>query len=179
MTGRDTAHNFNRVAGLTATLENPQAFRRDVRCLSPDAPMRDPWSRRVKFLPLLWAGIWRNTRRTVLLILQIGCAFLLFGLLQGVKSGMKQAIAHAHTDRLYVGSSVSLGVPLPISMLPQRPLTPGVKSVTPLVPLTAFYQKPEQALPFLAGDPQAFFTVFNESAFWGHRCPRCARRACP
>lgn len=124
--------------------------------------MRSPWSRGVKFLPLLWAGIWRNSSRTVLLILQIGSAFLLFGLLQGLNSGVKEAIAHSHTDRLYIGSSVSLGVPLPISMLPQLQRTPGVKSVTRLVQLPAFYQKPEQALPILAVDSDAFFTAFNE-----------------
>lgn len=116
----------------------------------------------MKFLPLLWAGIWRNSSRTLLLILQIASAFLLFGLLQGLNSGMKQAIAHSHTDRLYVGSSVSLGVLLPISLLPQLQRIPGVKAVTPLVQVPAFYQKPEQGLPILAVDPQAFFTAFNE-----------------
>lgn len=79
----------------------------------------------MKFLPLLWAGMWRNSSRTVLLVLQIACAFLLFGLLQGLNSAMEQGIGHAHADRLYIGSSVSLGVPLPTSMLPQLKRIPG------------------------------------------------------
>ena len=62
----------------------------------------------MKYLPLVWTGIWRKRSRAVLLLLQIASAFLLFGLLQGLNSGIKQAIARAHADRLYVGSSVSL-----------------------------------------------------------------------
>ena len=68
----------------------------------------------MKYLPLIWTGIWRKRSRAVLLLLQIASAFLLFGLLQGLNSGIKQAIARAHADRLYVGSSVSLGVPIPM-----------------------------------------------------------------
>lgn len=116
----------------------------------------------MKFLPLVWAGIWRKRSRAVLMLLQIASAFLLFGLLQGLDSGVKDVIAHAHSDRLYVGSSISLGVPLPISMLPQLSRIPGVKRVTPLVQLAASYQKPEQGVPLTAVDPAAFFSIFAE-----------------
>jgi putative ABC transport system permease protein len=123
----------------------------------------------VKFLPLLWAGIWRKSSRTLLLILQIATAFLLFGLLQGLNSGLKGAIAKSHSDRLYVGSSVSLGVPLPISMLPQLRRVPGVKRVTPLVQLPSFYQQPNQTVPVNAVDPADFFAMFPE-----YRVPQAA-----
>ncbi len=43
----------------------------------------------VKYLPLLWAGLWRKPTRTVLTVLSIAVAFLLFGLLQGVISGFE------------------------------------------------------------------------------------------
>ena len=83
----------------------------------------------MKYLPLIWAGIWRKRSRAVLMLLQIASAFLLFGLLQGVNSGIKEVLARTHSDRLYVGSAVSLGVPLPISMLPRLKAVPGVKVV--------------------------------------------------
>lgn len=54
----------------------------------------------MKYLPLLWAGVWRKPGRTVLLGLQILCAFALFGLLQGLNSSVKKFIADAHRDRL-------------------------------------------------------------------------------
>ena len=111
----------------------------------------------MKYLPLVWAGIWRKRSRAVLMLLQIASAFLLFGLLQGLNSGIKEALAKTHSERLYVGSAVSLGVPLPISLLPQIKAVPGVKAVTPLVQVPAIYQKPGQAIPMIAVDPEAYF----------------------
>lgn len=116
----------------------------------------------MKYLPLIWAGIWRKTGRAILMLLQIASAFLLFGLLQGLNSGIKQAISRAHSDRLYVGSSVSLGVPVPISLLPQIKAVPGVKYATPLVQFPAIYQKQGQGIPMNGVDPEAFFAMFSE-----------------
>jgi putative ABC transport system permease protein len=53
----------------------------------------------MKFLPLVWAGIWRKSSRAVLMLLQIATAFLLFGLLQGLNSGVKKAIANRPAPR--------------------------------------------------------------------------------
>jgi putative ABC transport system permease protein len=111
----------------------------------------------VKYLPLIWAGIWRKRSRAVLMLLQIASAFLLFGLLQGLNSGIKEALARTHSERLYVGSAVSLGVPLPISLLPQIKAVPGVKLVTPFVQVPAIYQKQGQGIPMNAVDPEAYF----------------------
>jgi len=116
----------------------------------------------MKYLPLVWAGIWRKTSRAILMLLQIASAFLLFGLLQGLNSGIKQAIAKTHSDRLYVGSSVSLGVPVPISLLPQIRDVPGVRFATPLVQFPAMYQRQGQAVPMNGVDPEAFFGMFSD-----------------
>jgi putative ABC transport system permease protein len=116
----------------------------------------------MKYLPLVWAGIWRKRSRAVLMLLQIASAFMLFGLLQGLNSGIKQAIARTHSDRLYVGSSVSLGVPLPISLLPQLKNVAGVKLATPLVQFPAIYQKAGQGIPMNGVDPEAFFGMFPD-----------------
>jgi putative ABC transport system permease protein len=116
----------------------------------------------MKYLPLVWAGIWRKKSRAVLMLLQIASAFLLFGLLQGLNSGIKQLIASTHGDRLYVGSSVSFGVPVPISLLPQIKSVPGVKFATPLVQFPAIYQKQGQGIPMNGVDPEAFFGMFAD-----------------
>lgn len=116
----------------------------------------------MKFLPLLWAGIWRKPSRTILMGLQIASAFLLFGLLQGLDSGVKQGISRLHADRLYVASAVSLGVPLPISMLPQLQRVRGVVGVSPLLQLPSIYQKDTQSLPITAVDVQQFFVIFPD-----------------
>ena len=115
-----------------------------------------------KFLPLVWAGIWRKRGRAVLMLLQIASAFALFGLLEGVNTGIKQAIAQTHRDRLYIASSVSLGDPLPISVLGRIRATPGVAFVTPRQGLPGTYQQPDQQLGVIAVDPGAFFAIHDE-----------------
>ncbi len=116
----------------------------------------------MKYLPLIWAGLWRKSSRAILMLLQIATAFLLFGLLQGLNSGVKQAIAKAHADRLIVGSRVSLGDPLPISQLPRVRAIPGVREISPLAQFAGQYQKPGQTIPITAVDPEAFFRIYAE-----------------
>ncbi|MGH8218789.1 MAG: ABC transporter permease [Steroidobacteraceae bacterium] len=116
----------------------------------------------MKYLPLLWAGLWRKRSRAILMLLQIASAFLLFGLLQGLSSGVKQAIAKTHKDRLIVGSSVSLGDPLPIALLSRLRSVPGIKAVSPLAQFPGQYQRPGQTIPITAVDPGSFFSIYAE-----------------
>jgi putative ABC transport system permease protein len=115
-----------------------------------------------KYVFLVWAGIWRKRGRAVLMLLQIASAFALFGLLEGVNTGIKQAIAQTHRDRLYIGSSVSLGDPLPIGLLARIRATSGVTVVTPRQGLGGTYQQPDQQLGVIAIEPRAFFEIHDE-----------------
>ncbi len=115
-----------------------------------------------KYLPLVWAGIWRKRGRAVLMLLQIASAFALFGLLEGFNTGIKQAIAKTHNDRLYVSSSISLGEPLPISLLERVRSTPGIVVAAPRTNLPATYQTPDQQVAVLATDADPFFTIYDE-----------------
>jgi putative ABC transport system permease protein len=118
----------------------------------------------MKYLPLVWAGIWRKRSRAVLMLLQIASAFALFGLLEGFNSGIKQAIAAARGDRLYVGSNVSLGVPLPISLQARVAGTPSVLAVTTRSQVSSGYVfngRTEQ-MGVLGVDAKSFFVVFDE-----------------
>lgn len=116
----------------------------------------------MKYLPLIWAGLLRKKSRAILMLLQIASAFLLFGLLQGLNSGVKQAIAKTHSDRLYVTSNVSLGDTLPISLLPRIRQVPGVREVTPLTQFGGQYQRPGQNIPISAVDVGSIFKIFSE-----------------
>ena len=42
----------------------------------------------MKFLPLIWSGIWRKPGRTLLTLMQVTVVFALFGVLQGLKTGV-------------------------------------------------------------------------------------------
>ena len=116
----------------------------------------------MKYFPLLWAGIWRKRSRAVLMLLQIIAAFLLFGLLQGLNSGVKQVIAKTHSDRLYIASSVSTGDSLPIGMLAKIRSLAGVVAVTPRTDFGGNYAKPNQFVPVVATDAATFARIYDD-----------------
>jgi putative ABC transport system permease protein len=116
----------------------------------------------MKFLPLIWAGIWRKKGRAILMLLQIVSTFALFGVLQGLNTGIKQAIARTHADRLYVASSVSLGDPLPLGHLSRLEAVPGVTHVSYRIGFGGTYQQLTQFVPGFATDVRGFFAMFEE-----------------
>jgi putative ABC transport system permease protein len=107
----------------------------------------------MKYLPLVWSGIWRKRGRTILIFLQVAVAFTLFGVLQGLKSGVDHAIAAARADLLIVHSRLSMGVPLPIGILEQIRSVPGVKEAIPVDLSLATYQNPRQQVVLVAVRP--------------------------
>lgn len=106
-----------------------------------------------KYASLLWAGIFRKPGRTLLIVFQIVIAFALFGVLQGIKTGVDLAIAAARADLLDVRPKVGGGSPLPLAYLDRIKALPGVKTVSLLNGFPATYQSPKQELYVLAIDP--------------------------
>ncbi len=107
----------------------------------------------MKFLPLLWSGLWRKPVRTALIFLQVCVAFALFGVLQGMKSGLDRAVANSRADILFVGSAVVGGAQLPLAYGNRLKSMPGVKAVTFAAGMLGTYQKPTQPVFVLAIEP--------------------------
>ena len=107
----------------------------------------------MKYLPLIWSGIWRKPGRTVLIFLQVSVALALFGVLQGMKSGVEHLIAQARADLLLVHGSAGLAEPLPSGLLERIKSVPGVKVVVPVELSMGDYQKPTQKVGIVAIPP--------------------------
>ena len=73
----------------------------------------------MKFLPLIWAALWRKKARTIFTLLSILVAFLLFGMLQGVNAAFNATIDRANVNRLMVASSTAFTESLPYSFKAQ------------------------------------------------------------
>jgi putative ABC transport system permease protein len=117
----------------------------------------------VKFLPLIWSGVWRNPSRTLLLLLQIGVAFTLFGLLNGMNSALKLALARQRADVLYVTNRVnSYDDLLPLHYAQKIEALPGVSVVTPENFLVGEYQNPKQQVIAVATDPRKYFEINHD-----------------
>ena len=96
------------------------------------------WSKRsrpeggaMKYLHLVWASLFRRKTRTFLTLVSIIAAFLLFGLLDAVRTSFDQAGQSANgARRLQTGAKLSFIQPLPASLEAQIAAVPGVKRVT-------------------------------------------------
>jgi putative ABC transport system permease protein len=124
----------------------------------------------MRFLPLIWSGIWRKPGRSILIFLQVSVAFALFGVLQGMKTGVDELISRARADLLLVHGSLSIIDPLPLGLLGQIKTVPGVKAVIPVELFGGIYQQPTQQIGIVAIRPDpdwlsAFtFTVAPDQA---------------
>lgn len=115
----------------------------------------------MRFLPLLWAGLWRRPTRSVLTGLCIVVAFLLLGLLEGVNAGFSKAIAEAHRDLLVTYTRVRGGAPMPIAAMANIQSVPGVREVAPRAYFMGSYGEPlpKNLVAALATDPAMFFHI--------------------
>jgi len=107
----------------------------------------------VKYLPLIWSGLWRKPGRTILIFLQVAVAFALFGVLQGMKTGIEHVVAQARADLLLVHGNLSIVDPLPVGLLQQMQTLPGVKVVIPVELFLGTYQKPSEKVGIVAVRP--------------------------
>src|SRR5260221_10438316 len=74
----------------------------------------------MKYLHLIWASLFRRKLRTILTLLSIAAAFLLFGLLDAVRVSFDQAgRSTAGAERLQTGSRLSFIQVLPYSLCAQ------------------------------------------------------------
>ncbi len=93
----------------------------------------------MKYLPLIWASLFRRKVRTILTLLSVVAAFLLFGLLDSVRSTFAHAGQSARgSDRLVTISKVG-GSDLPVSLhasiqgVPGRSRRPTAVRFPPLI----------------------------------------------
>jgi putative ABC transport system permease protein len=119
----------------------------------------------MKYLPLVWSGIWRKPVRTALILLQVCVAFALFGVLQGMKTGMDRAIANTRADLLYIGPAAFGGAPLSIAALSRLRSIPGVKAASFNYGMLTFYQKPTQQVYVLAIPPSELIRTIDPEEF--------------
>jgi putative ABC transport system permease protein len=84
----------------------------------------------VKFLPLLFANLFRRKVRTTLTIGSFAVALFLFCLLITIRAAFNQGVEAAGVDRVIVINKVSLIQPLPIAYRDRIQRVEGVKEVT-------------------------------------------------
>jgi putative ABC transport system permease protein len=116
----------------------------------------------VKYAPLVWAQLFRKKTRTVLTLLSVLIAFLLFGLLQAVQTAFESGADAADARRLLSTARYSIIEPLPMAHRLQMERVPGVVNVAFADWFGAKYQNESNAFPVFAVDPARYLDLYSE-----------------
>jgi putative ABC transport system permease protein len=116
----------------------------------------------MKFLPLVWRNLMRRKVRTIVTLLTIVVAFVLFGVLMAIRAAFSMGVDVAGADRLMVIHRVSIIQPLPQSYGPKIRSTPGVTDLTHANWFGGYYQKPENFIANMAVDPESWLRLYPE-----------------
>jgi putative ABC transport system permease protein len=114
----------------------------------------------MRYLDLIWAALFRRKVRTIFTLLSVVTAFLLFGLLDSVRSGFATA-GQAGANRLVTASKISFGSPLPLSLYERFREVPGVTQIEYASALAGTYRDPQNFIP-VEGHSDSFLDMYPE-----------------
>lgn len=109
------------------------------------------------FLDLVRKSAWRKPLRTILLMVSVATAFLIYGLTTSFIDG-SQGSSAASEDTLGVMSASGRAQPLPISYLNRIGAEPGVADVGYMSRLRGFATVEKNIIPVSAADPARLFS---------------------
>lgn len=116
----------------------------------------------MKYVHLVWSALFRRKTRTILTLVSIVAAFVLFGLLDAVRVSFAEAGRSANgAERLQTGSRLSFIQPLPASLGPRIATIDGVKEVAFANWFGGAYQDPHNQIFTFAVSPN-YLDVYPE-----------------
>ena len=115
----------------------------------------------MKYLSLVWAQLFRSKTRTLLTLLSVVTAFLLFGMLDSVRVAFNSGGSVEGANRLVVASRLSITQSLPISLERQIQGVSGVKGVTYGMWFGGIYRDPQNFFPNFSVAPN-YFDIYTE-----------------
>jgi putative ABC transport system permease protein len=115
----------------------------------------------MKYLSLIWAQLFRSKTRTLLTLLSVVAAFLLFGMLDSVRVAFNSGGSVEGVNRLIVASRLSITQSLPVNLEAQIARVPGVRKVTYAMWFGGIYRDPKDFFPNFSIAPN-FFDVYGE-----------------
>jgi len=116
----------------------------------------------VKYLHLIWSSLRRKKLRTLLTVLSVLVAFLLFGYLAAIEEALGQGVSVAGADRLVVRHKVSIVQLLPVSYKERMARIPGVSDVAHATWFGGIYQDPKNFFAQHPVEPERFLSLYPE-----------------
>jgi len=116
----------------------------------------------VKYFILIRAGLLRKKARTILTMLSIIVAFMLFGLLQGINQDIKSGFGGSSNGRLWTTSRAGGLNSMPISLMEHIASIEGVRSIAHVSFFGGYFQDARNALPAFATNVDKLAAVYPE-----------------
>jgi putative ABC transport system permease protein len=116
----------------------------------------------MRFILLLFSNFKRHKLRTVLTVLSIMVAFILFVFLAAIHNAFTFGVSVAGADRLIVRNRISLIQPLPQSYKSQIQQVPNVGVVTEAAWFGGIYKDPKNNFPQISIEPEEFMKIYPE-----------------
>jgi putative ABC transport system permease protein len=111
---------------------------------------------------LMWANLWRRRTRTVVTLLSIFVAFILFAVLAATRQAFVGGIDLIGNERLLTIHKSGLIFALPISYRSRIDSVEGVQSVSIGVWMQGYFQETRNFTPLIAADSDAYFQMYRE-----------------
>ena len=116
----------------------------------------------MKYLHLIWSNLKRKKLRTLLTLLSVVVAFILFGFLSAIKQALAGGISLAGQNRLWVVHKMSIIQSLPQSYKARIERIPGVALATHETWFGGVYQDSKNIFPQIPVIPEEFLEMVPE-----------------
>jgi putative ABC transport system permease protein len=116
----------------------------------------------MKYFMLIWAGLWRKKTRTILTMLSIVVAFLLFGLLQGINQGIKQGSTDTGNHRLWTAARMSSVSSMATSLMDRMLTVKGVRTIAHISFFGGYFQDSKNSIPAFATNVDKLAILYPE-----------------
>jgi putative ABC transport system permease protein len=114
------------------------------------------------WISFVWANLTRRKLRLVFTLLSIILAFLMFGMLDALRTSLSQAVELTGADRLITLSKVSIIDSFPASYYEKTRAIEGVDSVVHLNWFGGVYKDQKMQIPVFPMNVEEFFRVYPE-----------------
>jgi putative ABC transport system permease protein len=116
----------------------------------------------LRWLPIVWANLKRRKLRLVFTFVSILLAFLMFGMLDALRTSLAGVVNVVGADRVLTMSKINMTVPLPRGHYEKIRAVPGVKAAVPFNWFGGLYKDAKQPIQMQATEPEAFLQVYPE-----------------
>jgi putative ABC transport system permease protein len=115
-----------------------------------------------RWLPIVWANLKRRKLRLAFTFVSILMAFLMFGMLDAMRTSLAGVVNVIGADRVLVQSKINMIMPLPRGHYEKIRATPGVKAAASFNWFGGVYKDAKQPIQMQATDPAEFLRVYPE-----------------